>query len=40
MAHVILKGPKISDKHVGTTGTHADKTDELWLDGKDSNPHR
>ncbi|MCT1365441.1 MULTISPECIES: DUF4287 domain-containing protein [Microbacterium] len=40
MVHVILKGSKISDKHVGTTGAHADKTDELWLDGKDSNPHR
>ncbi|MFB4352682.1 DUF4287 domain-containing protein [Microbacterium sp. LWO14-1.2] len=39
MVHVILKGPKISDKHVGTGGAHADKSDTLWLDGKDSNPN-
>lgn len=40
MTHVILKGPKISDKHVGTAGSHSDASDTLWLDGKDSNPHR
>ncbi|MBN6192213.1 MULTISPECIES: DUF4287 domain-containing protein [unclassified Microbacterium] len=40
MTHVILKGPKISDKHVGTGGSHSDASDTLWLDGKDSNPHR
>jgi len=39
MVHVITKGPKISDKHVGTGGTHADATDELWLDGAATNPH-
>lgn len=39
MVHVILKGPKISDKHVGTGGTHSDASDTLWLDGKDSNPN-
>ncbi|WP_136053948.1 DUF4287 domain-containing protein [Microbacterium sp. K24] len=39
MVHVILKGPKISSKHVGTGGTHADASDTLWLDGKDSNPN-
>ncbi len=39
MVHVIQKGPRISDKHVGSTGTHRDESDELWLDGKASNPH-
>ena len=38
MVHVITKGPKIDAKHVGTTGTHRDASDTLWLDGKDSNP--
>ena len=33
MVHVILKGPKISDKHVGSTGTHRDESDVLRLDG-------
>ena len=40
MVHVITKGPKISDKHVGSGGTHADPTYELWLDGAATNPHR
>ena len=39
LVHVITKGPQISAKHVGTGGTHADASDTLWLDGKDSNPH-
>ncbi|GAA2972366.1 hypothetical protein JOD63_000099 [Microbacterium terrae] len=39
MVHVITKGPRISDKHVGSGGTHSDPTDELWLDGKATNPH-
>ncbi len=39
MVHVILKGPKIDPKHVGSGGAHADKSDTLWLDGKDSNPN-
>jgi len=39
MVHVILKGPKISDKHVGKPGAHGDKSDMLWLDGKDTNPN-
>ena len=38
LVHVITKGPQISDKHVGSGGTHADASDVLWLDGKDSNP--
>lgn len=39
MVHVILKGPQISDKHVGKGGAHGDVSDTLWLDGKDSNPN-
>ena len=38
MVHVITKGPQISDKHVGTDGTHSDPSNMLWLDGKASNP--
>jgi hypothetical protein len=40
MVHVITKGPQISAKHVGSGGAHADATDVLWIDGKDSNPDR
>lgn len=39
LVHVITKGPRISSKHVGTEGAHADARDELWLDGRASNPH-
>lgn len=38
MVHVITKGSKISDKHVGSTGAHRDESDELWLDGKATRP--
>lgn len=38
MVHVITRGDQISSKHVGTDGTHSDKSDRLWLDGKDSMP--
>lgn len=38
LVHVITKGPQIGAKHVASGGTHADPTDTLWLDGKDSNP--
>jgi hypothetical protein len=38
LVHVIKNGPGISDKHVGSNGTHADPTNMLWLDGKASNP--
>ncbi|MGI5490866.1 DUF4287 domain-containing protein [Microtetraspora malaysiensis] len=40
LVHVITKGPQISSKHVGTTGTHADASDMLWLDGAATNPNR
>jgi uncharacterized protein DUF4287 len=33
LAHVIKNGPKISDKHVGTGGSHNDESDTLRLDG-------
>lgn len=33
IAYVIKNGPKISDKHVGTSGTHRDDSDTLKLDG-------
>ena len=34
LVHVIKNGEKIDAKHVGTTGTHGDESDTLWLDGK------
>jgi hypothetical protein len=30
---VLKNGATISDKHVGTTGTHRDESDQLRLDG-------
>jgi len=38
MVHVIKNGPGIGDKHVGSTGSHRDESDVLWLDGKASRP--
>ena len=38
LVHVITKGPQISATHVGTGGVHADESDTLWLDGKDTRP--
>ena len=32
--HVLKNGPTISDKHVGTTGTHRDASNLLRLDGR------
>ena len=40
LVHVIKKGPTISEKHVGTDGVHRDESQELWLDGKATNPAR
>jgi hypothetical protein len=34
LVHVIKNGPKIDARHVGTTGSHCDESDTLWLDGK------
>jgi len=36
--HVVKNGPTISEKHVGTGGTHSDESTELWLDGKNNRP--
>ena len=38
LVHVIKKGPKISDRHVGSSGSHGDESDTLWLDGKATKP--
>lgn len=38
LVHVIKKGPKIDARHVGTTGSHRDESDTLWLDGKATRP--
>lgn len=35
LVHVIKHGPKISDKHVGSSGSHRDESDTLRLSGKD-----
>jgi Domain of unknown function (DUF4287) len=38
LVHVIKNGPKIDAKHVGSTGSHRDESDTLWLDGKKNRP--
>jgi hypothetical protein len=38
LVHVVKNGAKISDKHVGGTGSHRDDSDTLWLDGKATGP--
>ncbi|KAD3633186.1 DUF4287 domain-containing protein [Arthrobacter yangruifuii] len=38
LVHVIRNGARIDQKHVGTTGTHRDDADTLWLDGKATKP--
>ena len=38
LVHVIKNGPQIDWKFVGTTGTHRDESDLLWLDGKATKP--
>lgn len=38
LVHVIKNGPQIGTKHVGTTGSHRDESDTLWLDGKATKP--
>ncbi len=35
LVYVIKNGPKISDRHVNTNGTHSDESNELRLDGMD-----
>ncbi len=38
MVHVIKKGTTIDEKHVGSTGTHRDASDTLWIDGVATKP--
>lgn len=38
LVHVIKKGPEISSKFVGTSGSHRDDSDTLWLEGKATKP--
>jgi hypothetical protein len=38
IVHVIKHGDKIDAKHVGSTGSHRDESDTLWLDGKATKP--
>lgn len=38
LVHVIKKGPQIDAKHVGSSGSHRDDSDTLWLDGKATKP--
>lgn len=38
IVHVIRKGPQIDRKHVGSSGSHRDQSDTLWLDGQASRP--
>jgi hypothetical protein len=38
LVHVIRNGPQIDAKHVGSTGSHRDESDMLWLDGKSTRP--
>ena len=40
LVHVIKNGTKIDSQHVGSTGTHRDDSDTLWLDGRDTRPGR
>ena len=38
LVHVIKNGPTVPQRHVGSTGTHRDESDTLWLDGASTNP--
>jgi hypothetical protein len=38
LVHVLKNGPTIDAKHVGSTGSHRDESDTLWLDGKATKP--
>ena len=40
MVHVIKNGPKLDNRHVGSSGSHRDESDTLWLDGKATKPTR
>ena len=38
LVYVIKNGPEIDSNHVGSTGSHRDESDTLWLDGKGTKP--
>ncbi|TQL02557.1 DUF4287 domain-containing protein [Cellulomonas sp. SLBN-39] len=38
IVHVVTKGDRIASTHVGTSGTHRDASDRLWLDGVATRP--
>ncbi|MGA3487626.1 DUF4287 domain-containing protein [Micromonosporaceae bacterium DT55] len=38
LVYVITRGEQIGAKHVGTTGSHRDPKDHLWLDGIATKP--
>jgi hypothetical protein len=38
LVHVLKNGATISRKHVGSTGSHRDGSDTLWLDGVATKP--
>lgn len=38
MVHVITRGDRIAGTHVGSSGSHRDETDRLWLDGRATRP--
>ncbi|MFE3875739.1 DUF4287 domain-containing protein [Kitasatospora sp. NPDC059146] len=38
LVHVLKHGAKIDARHVGTTGSHRDASDTLWLDGRATRP--
>lgn len=38
VVHVVKNGAQISSKHVGSSGSHRDESDSLWLDGKATKP--
>lgn len=38
MVHVLKNGPMISEKHIGSDGSHRDESTELWLDGIATKP--
>lgn len=40
LVHVIKNGAKIDAKHVGSSGTHRDESDMLWLDGIATKPEQ
>jgi len=38
LVHVIKNGPTVPLKHVGSTGSHRDESETLWLDGAATKP--